>query len=198
MERAGFILVGGGSTRMGTDKALLPYDGGTLAGHVASVVGEAVGPPQLVGPPDRYGHLGFPVIPDAVAGLGPLGGILTALRASSADWNLVVACDMPALRPDFLRSLADAAEEAGGDCLIPVSPSGPEPLCAVYHRRCLPSIELAAREGRRKITDALAGLRIVHWPVSEAGWFENVNTPQQWAAHAGASAARSPQPDGRA
>jgi molybdopterin-guanine dinucleotide biosynthesis protein A len=200
MERAGFVLVGGKSSRMGRDKALLPYRGRTLVEHIAATVGEAAGSVTLVGPPDRYAPLGFPVVADAVADCGPLGGILTVLTVTGAEWNLIVACDMPSLTAGFLDSLLLAAEESGGDCLIPASPSGQlEPLCAVYHRNCLSAVRQAIQHNQRKVTDALAGVRAVQRPVSQTAWFENLNTPQDWTIHRGASRpANSTRARGRA
>src|SRR5439155_2404727 len=131
--RAGFVLVGGNSSRMGQDKARLPLHGKTLVEHVAAAVAEAAGSVTLVGAPERYQSLGFPIVPDDRPGAGPLAGIHAALGASRADWNLIVACDMPVLSAPFLKSLLAAAESSGADCLIPSGPSGlPGPLCAVH------------------------------------------------------------------
>jgi molybdopterin-guanine dinucleotide biosynthesis protein A len=184
MERTGFVLVGGRSTRMGRDKALLPYRGVTLVQHVAVCVEAAAGSVALVGPPEAYGALGYPVIPDVYPGQGPLSGIHAALGSSRAEWSLIVACDMPSVTPEFLRSLLEAAEQEGGDCLLPCSPSGrPEPLCAVYRRSALPVLAEALHRNVRKVTAALEGLRVIGWPVAAAAWFENVNTPREWAMH---------------
>ena len=77
-----------------------------------------------------------------------------------------------------------AAQSSEADCLLPAGPSGlPEPLCAVYHSRCLDVIGAALDRNVRKITDGLAGLRIATWSVAESGWFRNVNTPQEWTQY---------------
>ena len=178
------MLVGGRSSRMGRDKALLPFGSGLLAESVARAVELAAGSATLVGDPNRYGHLGFPAIPDAYPGQGPLGGILTALKHTSADWNLLAACDMPGLSADFLRRLLDAAERSAADALLPAGPSGrPEPLCAVYHRRILPALQTAYGNGVRQVSATLQEVGATVLPVLEVAPFENVNTPEEWAAH---------------
>src|SRR5271157_6037661 len=101
---------------MGSDKALLRYRGATLVQAVAEAVSQAAGRPLLVGSRVRYGGLGYEVIPDLYPGEGPLGGVLTALQNSSAEWNLIVACDMPELTGEFLGGLMEAAE--GRDCEV--------------------------------------------------------------------------------
>jgi molybdopterin-guanine dinucleotide biosynthesis protein A len=181
MEQAGYVLVGGRSSRMGRDKALLPFRGKTLAEHVAGAVAEAAGSVTLVGDPEEYGFLGLPVIPDRLQGAGPLAGIQAALQASEAGWNLVVACDMPGINAEFLARLLDAAKSQNSDCLLPAGRSDlPEPLCAVYHRRCLPVISAALARRVHKVTDALSGLDVRMWPVNTAQWLANMNTPQEW------------------
>ncbi len=181
MEQAGFVLVGGRSSRMGRDKALLPFRGRTLAGHVAEAVARAAGTVTLVGDAERYAFLGYPVLPDRMQGAGPLAGIQAALEASEAAWNLVVACDLPGVDAGFLSGLLEAARSAGADGLLAAGRTGlPEPLCAVYHRRCLPAVAAALERGAFKVTDALAGLDMRIWRVQDDGRLANMNTPQEW------------------
>lgn len=136
------MLVGGRSSRMGRDKALLPFAGSTLAEFVARTVASVTGPVVLVGEPDRYHDLGYPVISDRYPGEGPLGGILAALDHTQSDWNLMVACDMPGISGEFLSRILEAAEKSTDDVLLPIGPGGrPEPLCAAYHRRALKALE---------------------------------------------------------
>jgi molybdopterin-guanine dinucleotide biosynthesis protein A len=167
---------------MGRDKALLPLGNSTLVESVAGRVREAVGNATLIGSPERYQDFGFPVVADLVAGCGPLGGIYTALRTTDADWNLVVACDMPAVTSGLLRELLDAAERLGGDAVVPETPDGEiEPLCAVYHLRALPAVESAIHHKLLKMHDLVATIGAARWPVSDPSLFRNINTPQQFA-----------------
>ena len=170
---------------MGRDKALLPFRGGLLVQSVAQAVNLAAGSAVLVGSPRRYGCVGYPILPDIYPGAGPLGGILSALQHTTAEWSLIVACDMPEVSAAFLSGLLDAAERGSADILIPAGPSGLlEPLCAAYHRRSRQALYKAFATGIRKVTAAFEGIRIVTFPVPELTPFQNVNTPEDWAGYA--------------
>jgi molybdenum cofactor guanylyltransferase len=177
------VLTGGRSSRMGRDKALLPFRGGTLAQAVALKVANAAGSATLVGAPEIYGELGYPTLPDLYPGEGPLGAILTALAQSAVEWNLITACDMPAITVDLLTMLLETAERLDADALVPVGPSGRlEPLCAVYHRRTREPLEATFAAGTRRVSAALEAVRLVPLPMLEVSWFQNVNTPEEWSA----------------
>jgi molybdopterin-guanine dinucleotide biosynthesis protein A len=171
---------------MGCDKALLPFRGGRLVESVAGAVRLAAGSAVLVGNVRLYEDLGYPAIPDLYPGAGPLGGIVTALHHSSADWNVVAACDMPGLSAEFLKLLIEAtAGHPGAEALVPMGPSGrPEPLCAVYHRQSRAALERALGRGERSVRAALEGLHTAVVWVPEVTPFQNVNTPEEWAAYA--------------
>ena len=183
---AGFVLAGGRSSRMGRDKALLRVDQSTLVERTAEVVRAAAGSATLIGMPERYAHLRLPVVADLVEDRGPIGGLLTALTVTQADWNLVTACDMPGLTADFLRRLLAAARDSGSACLAPESASGLHPLCAVYHRRTRAAVETAVVHNSLKMHDLLKVLGAVSWPVADSSLIRNVNTPAEWEQAQGA------------
>lgn len=170
---------------MGRDKALLPFHGQPLVSAVAQAVHAAAGSVRLVGNPQLYAGLELPMIADRYPGEGPLGGILTALGASTAAWNLITACDMPALESVFLTRLLEAAERSQAQILLPVDSTGvPQPLCAVYHRQALPVLQRVFGAGGRKLNAALESLRADTLIVEQVEHFQNVNTPEDWAAYA--------------
>lgn len=168
---------------MGTDKALLPFGGSVLAAHVAGEVLTAAGSVTLVGDRERYAHLGFPVIPDRVAGNGPLGGIAAAVSASP-EWALVVACDMPDVTAAFLTCLLQAADgcRPSTECIVPETSAGPEPLCALYHRRALPLLDSFLDHKFLRMKDVVGSLQALRVP-SPAPRFSNLNTPEDFRAH---------------
>jgi molybdenum cofactor guanylyltransferase len=181
---AAYILAGGRSSRMGRDKAMLSPGGTPLLMRIAALLAPLTGPPIIVGPPTRYAALGYNVIPDDGASIGPLGGIATALRHSNQGWNLIVGCDMPFLTSRWLDYLIDRAVESNADAVIPQSAVGTEPLCAIYRKICITPLLAAIARGTRKVTDALTSLKIdtvipEQWkPFDESGHlFKNMNTP---------------------
>jgi len=181
MQASGFVLAGGASKRMGRDKALLPYRGTTLVEHVAKTVGEAAASVALIGDPDLLGHLGLAVFPDEMPSCGPASGIHTALKVSDTDWNVLVACDMPAVSADILRELLRVAETSERNCVAAIGSYGqPEPLCAVYHRRCLPALARAIRDKRLRMRDLIKEIGAV-WVRVDTAALANVNTPTEWA-----------------
>ena len=164
---------------MGRDKARLPFRGGHLVSGVAANVARAAGNVTLVGHPE------LPAIPDLYPGQGPLGAILTALHHTPSDWNLIVACDMPEVSTAFLGELLAQAMRSRAAVLLPYGPDSlPQPLCAAYHRSALAALEEQFARGVRQVTEALAGLAVERFAVSELSIFQNVNTPEDWAAYA--------------
>jgi molybdopterin-guanine dinucleotide biosynthesis protein A len=186
MAAAGYVLAGGASSRMGRNKAFLMVGGRTLLEIAAQAVLQASGSVTIIGPPEIYRNLPYPAIPDLRAGaipaIGPLAGIETALSHTTADWNLIVACDMPGVTAATLRLIVDTAvlhPDAG--CVLPESSDGfVEPLCAAYHKRLLPGISVALDAGKRKVTSALPASAIHHMRMTGDPIFQNINTPEEW------------------
>jgi molybdopterin-guanine dinucleotide biosynthesis protein A len=157
----GYILVGGKSSRFGSDKALLDVDGEPLALRIAAQMRPAVESVTLVGNPVKYGKLGLPVISDAVADFGPLGGLLAALEDSADEWNLVTACDMPLVTTDLFRFLVEQTATCSDDGVLPYDREGqPEPLCAAYRSSAAAKVRRAVENGVHKVMRALDGLNI--------------------------------------
>lgn len=168
----GFVLAGGLSRRMGgRDKALLLHPSGeTMLHRTAALVREAVGNVTILGPANRYQHLGFPILEDLHTNSGPLAGIHTALQQHARI--LVVPVDLPHLTADFLKQLRDTP----GNCVIAQG----QPLCGVYDHNCLPVIEAALRAGQLRVTAVAATLNAREVSPNDSQMLENRNTPQDW------------------
>lgn len=181
MQAAGFVLVGGRSTRMGQDKALLPSGLSLLVKQLAAHVREAAGSVALIGEPARYRHLGFECLTDLRPDLGPLGGIEAALASRRGDLNLILACDMPSIDTELLCNLLRRAEETEALCVVCRDRTGAvHPLCAVYRGACLTAVRRALDHGCLRLMDLVDTLCASHFDVAET--ISNVNTPEEWSA----------------
>jgi len=184
---AGFVLAGGASSRMGRAKALLEIGGEPLLVRTMRLVESVAGPATVIGNSDAYRSLGLRLIDDDLPGGGPLGAIATALRASKAPWNLVVACDLPYLTREWLDYLVRRAIASQADAVLPMNTLGAEPLCAAYHKRGETAIRGALAAGVRKVTDGLKDLRVevieaAEWKAfdSDGLLFKNMNSPEDY------------------
>jgi molybdopterin-guanine dinucleotide biosynthesis protein A len=188
----GYVLAGGESLRMGKDKCLLPWGEKTLLDHALARLREAAArtPAILCGPEVRYADHGVPVFPDAVPGKGALGGVLTGLERlpPDADFGLFLAVDLPLVSVELLRHLASRARE-DIDAVVAFSPSGPEPLCAIYARTALDAVRQSVEDGELKMTSFWTEI-CVHAVYSAAvadfgdpaTLLRNVNAPADYMA----------------
>lgn len=86
--------------------------------------------------------LGVPVRADLEAGLGPIGGLWTALqwaRERGDDGVMLLGCDMPLVSEALLRTVLGWSDDA--PTVIPLGSDGPEPLCALYRATCTATVE---------------------------------------------------------
>jgi molybdenum cofactor guanylyltransferase len=149
-------------------------------------------------------------VPDVMPGLGPLAGLHAALTAARRDLVVVVACDMPCVSEALVHHLIELAvsEEPPAavglgrilgsaptatsqmvDAVVPKTGSDYHPLCAVYRRRCLPTVTRLLQEGRRAMRDLLSAVRVrdVDGTTMASRWSQesllaNLNTPADYDA----------------
>ena len=181
MRVAGFVLVGGRSSRMGQDKARLKVGSRYLVEVVAQAVAAVTASPTLIGDPAAFSDLPLECLPDLRPGLGPLGGLEAALASNRGELNLVLGCDMPDIQPNDLKRLLTVAAETGALCAVAVdAESRRHPLCAVYHRNALPFVRAALDTRRLRLLDLVEELKAVEVHIHSA--LSNLNTPEQWVA----------------
>jgi len=100
-DAAGFVLAGGDSSRMGTDKALVLFTGRPLAARAVSVLREAGLTASIAGARSELASFA-PVVEDSKPGLGPLGGVCSALASTAAGWAVFIPVDLPLLPASLL------------------------------------------------------------------------------------------------
>jgi molybdopterin-guanine dinucleotide biosynthesis protein A len=169
-EVTGVLLVGGGSSRFGSPKALAALDGETLGERAYRVLNEAFERVMAVGKEGDALPLPFPVFDDGSDERAPIVGVAAALRLAETDICVVLPTDMPFVGARLLNSLADAVEEADAA----VVQTGPLP--GAYRRSALPVLERRIATGALALREALGELdtRVVE---GEAAELRNVNTP---------------------
>lgn len=113
----GYILAGGSSSRMGFDKAFLPIDGTPLLVRVASALQHSEAVTVVGGDEHRIRRLGFSWIPDDRPGLGPLGGVHTAVTHCPFEVAAIFSCDLPAITTTATEHLLAHRGDAG--CCVP-------------------------------------------------------------------------------
>lgn len=202
MEWTAIILAGGKSSRMGTNKAVLPLGGQPvierLVAELQKVTGNIV---VSCGQSGDYAELGLPLLPDIYPKCGPLAGLHAGLTASPHRWNLVVSCDMPFVNASLAQYLAKQALELEGrgveecdraiEAIIPRVNGQIHPLLAMYRYTVLPGLERMLDEGCLKVkqwTTGLAAKYITGEELSHASGLApelvayNMNRPEDYQA----------------
>ena len=185
---AAFVLVGGKSTRMGMDKAFVMFDEGTLLDRALGLARSVSSDVRIVGDRAKFAAFG-PVVEDVFRGCGPLGGIHAALRASSAELNLMLAVDVPFVSRELLQYLIERARRApAASVTVARAGGGWQPLCAIYRRAFADAAEPALQKGRYKIDalfDSAHTQEIEEEELRSSGFsaamFRNLNTPEELA-----------------
>ena len=188
-EIEGFILAGGASSRMGTDKSRLTFGGVTFVERVAAALRPLCTRTSVVSSRPDAGSFGLPVVTDIHESLGALGGLHAGLKACRAGWAAVVSCDLPFVTSELLLRLASFRVDEI-DAVAPHQPDGrPQPLCALYSTAvCLPVAEDLIRSGElrpRVLLERVRARRVAFDELSDLRgselFFTNVNTPEDYA-----------------
>lgn len=178
----GVVLAGGKSTRMGQDKALLVVDGKPLLTQAIERLEPHVRELLVIGDPRKYRKLHADVVPDDLEGLGPLGGIVTAMGHARRDRLIVLACDVPGVNDALIERLQRAWSDEQ-DALVPRHEGQLEPLVAAYHRRCADVFLERLRTNDLSLHGALSTVRTAYLDIvpGSDGWpeglFRNLNSP---------------------
>ena len=178
----GAILAGGRALRFGGRPKGLELVGGVrIVDRVAAALREVAGELLLIGAPVSIAATlaDCRAVADEAPGDGPLGAIITALRASTVE-TLIVAWDMPFITAGDLRPLLHAPSDA--DAVLWASDGRVEPLCGLYRVTSLPALVEAFGAGERSPRAALSGLRlhlVTRAASDETSPFTSINTAEQ-------------------
>ena len=182
------ILAGGKSSRMGSNKAELPYQNDSFLEHILRQAGRFSQRLVSVDSMEKYRWLSessishFKFVEDEYRDYGPVEGIYQLLRNTTTGSCFVIATDMPCLTESFFQSFVN--EYGGEDCLVLQVDGRPEPLCSIYSRACIPVLEMFRRDGIHKprILFEKVGVRYVDIEAlgHAASTVSNINTPAEY------------------
>jgi molybdopterin-guanine dinucleotide biosynthesis protein A len=187
-EMEGFILSGGQSRRMGTDKARLRFGDQTFVERIALALKQIASQTSLVGGVDEdNAGRSLPIVRDVVPQWGALGGLHAALMACRAEWCCVVACDLPFVTGELFLRLASLTENF--DAVVPMQmDERPQPLCALYKAHaCREPATALITAGERRPRALLQRVK-TRWVAFDelsdlhgaTHFFNNINTPEDY------------------
>jgi molybdenum cofactor guanylyltransferase len=181
------ILVGGKSSRMGQDKAMLPVNGIPLLLRVYQVANTCVNTVYLVTPwQERYQNL----LPSNSQFIreelwlgetqGPLVAFSQGLAQVQTEWVLLLACDLPKLKIEILQAWTEKLVDVKEDAIAFLArhQKGWEPLCGFYRQSCLPGLNEFIHQGGRSFQEWLNQNTVEVIPSNETSIFFNCNTPE--------------------
>ncbi|MBI2252793.1 MAG: molybdenum cofactor guanylyltransferase [Armatimonadetes bacterium] len=154
-----FILGGGKSSRLKSNKLFLKWNDKTILEHLynkLSLIFKEIY--IIVDNKKKYLDLKYPLLEDDYEAKGPLGGIYTGLKLSSAFYNFFLACDMPLINLDLIKFICE--ETKGFDIIIPKIKNKLEPLCCIYSKMCLPYIKEQLIKNQLKIIDFFSKVKV--------------------------------------
>ncbi|MBE0650138.1 MAG: molybdenum cofactor guanylyltransferase [Bacteroidales bacterium] len=179
----GIILAGGKSSRMGRDKALFDFKGKKLVSYAIEALKPLCGTLMISANQtlEDYRTFGFPVISDEIKEVGPMGGILTCLKHSHTQRNLIISCDTPFVGSELFRHLLSEIENF--QIVVPSHETFLiEPLNAYYNTNIIGEMEKSIREGNYKLMDFFKKIRFKSVEINEnlpfynEHLFTNINT----------------------
>jgi len=181
---SGLILLGGKSSRYGSNKALVEIDGVRLIERVVAVMKSIFHRVILVtNTPKEYTYLRLPMVEDLIKGLGPMGGVYTGLMTMSDETGFLVACDMPFRSGKLIRPMVEVRGDF--DTVVPRMDWMLEPLHALYSKKCIPVIRESIEQRQYQIAECFAGMRVRYVDEEELRLYDpdlrsffNINKPR--------------------
>lgn len=175
-----FILCGGKSSRMQSEKGLVLFQEKPFIEHIIKAIMPITEQIKLITASKEYDYLPYEKIPDIISDKGPLGGIYTALSHSETEFNLILSCDIPLISTELLQELISKHTEEAGITVF-ASESKTHPLIGIYSKKIVPIIKSAIDSDELKMMDLLAKVphQILNIEESENFPLTNINSADE-------------------
>lgn len=158
MEISGIILSGGKSSRFGTDKGLVTFNGRALIEYSLELSQQFTNDIIISSNKEEYQKFGFPIIPDIYKEAGPMGGIHASLKETSQNINLILPCDTPYIDASLIHLLLDNYD--GEEVIIfQTADHKYHPLLGLYHKSIHSKLEDSLERGHYKLIDFIFNLQ---------------------------------------
>lgn len=172
----GIILAGGKSSRMGSDKAMLTFNGKRMIEFGISSLEEICNRVIIGANNSDYSVFNLPLVPDNYTGIGPVAGLEACLHYSKTRINLVTPSDTPNVNKSLYLELLEYAGQY--DAIVPMLPDGKiEPLIGCYSRDILHVIQSQISANDYKIQNLLKVLNTKYLITTNPQQIKNINTP---------------------
>ncbi|MEO9004237.1 MAG: molybdenum cofactor guanylyltransferase [Ginsengibacter sp.] len=167
----GYILAGGKSSRMGTDKGLLILNGKSIVQTIIEQLQPAVDKITIVSNNIDYEKFGLEVIPDLIKDKGPAGGIHGALSHTDTEQTFIVSCDMPNITTLAIQYMIEQSTHS--EITLPVHHGKTEPLFGMYSKKCLPLWHQLIEQGMIKLQEMIAHFNLLKINVDSIELFSD-------------------------
>lgn len=175
-----FILCGGKSSRMQSEKGLVLFQNKPFIEHIIQAILPITDNITLITNTNEYDYLAYTKIPDIVTDKGPLGGIYTALSNSESEFNLILSCDIPLISTELLSELISKQNDEA-EISVFASESRMHPLIGIYSKKVLPVIKSAIDNNDLKMMNLIANVphQIIKIDESENFHLTNINSADE-------------------
>jgi molybdenum cofactor guanylyltransferase len=175
IEITGVVLAGGQSSRMGEDKSLLPFGEHQMIEFSLQALEPYCKEILISTNTIEHQIFNYKTINDEYKNIGPIAGIQSALKNVKTDYFIVLPCDSPMVKPEFIKFLISQISE-NIDAVVPQYGSFLEPLFAIYHKRILCKIEKQIKEKDYKLIEFIKKIKAKIIEVQDRACFVNINT----------------------
>ena len=156
---------------MGKEKGLCTLRGKPLIEYAVELLLEVCDDVIISANNNSYDYLGLPVIKDSVKGVGPIGGLSSAINYSETVDNFVLSCDMPFVSVELIKYIL--SQKTGHQAVVPVNNGFPEPLCAYYRKDIATVFDRSIENGIYKIQRAIKAIDVAYIGINQKNGFDN-------------------------
>lgn len=181
MKVSGYILAGGKSSRMGSDKGLLLIQNKPFVSYIFEALSNVCDSITVVTSNKEYNKLGFKTIQDYIPNKGPVGGLFTVLNDTKTDLNFVISVDAPFVTSELLQWMI-LNHKSEAQITLLVNDEKEIPLIAIYHRNLEATFKKAIDLDQLKLRNLVhsVNINVLQVPEEFKNQIQNINTKEEY------------------